>query len=51
MDYIKAADRLWNQTPVTHGNLVGGFEFRGPAIYTTCKPAEALAVPARVPAE
>ena len=47
---------LWNQIPVTLGNLVGGFVFTGLAIYTTYKPAapaepSALAVPAHVPAE
>jgi formate/nitrite transporter len=45
---------LWNQIPVTLGNLVGGFVFTGLAIYTTYKPGtpvEALAVPSRVPAE
>jgi formate/nitrite transporter len=43
---------LWNQIPVTLGNLVGGFCFTGLAIYATYKPA---AEPARraaaVPAE
>jgi len=47
---------LWNQIPVTLGNLVGGFVFTGLAIYTTYKPAApadapARAVPAQVPAE
>jgi len=47
---------LWNQIPVTLGNLVGGFVFTGLAIYATYKPAApadapALAMPARVPAE
>jgi formate/nitrite transporter len=47
---------LWNQIPVTLGNLVGGFVFTGLAIYTTYNPvvpadAPALAVPAQVPAE
>ena len=47
---------IWNQIPVTLGNLVGGFVFTGLAIYTTYKPAAAadapsLAVPSRVPAE
>jgi len=32
---------LWNQIPVTLGNLVGGFVFTGLAIYTTYKPAGA----------
>jgi formate transporter len=47
---------LWNQIPVTLGNLVGGFVFTGLAIYTTYKPASApdappMGVPSRVPAE
>jgi len=47
---------LWNQIPVTLGNLVGGFTFTGLAIYLTYKPQPAskpapLAVPAQVPAE
>jgi formate transporter len=47
---------LWNQIPVTLGNLVGGFVFTGLAIYTTYKPAvpatePTLAAPLRVPAE
>jgi formate transporter len=29
---------LWNQIPVTLGNLVGGFVFTGLALYTTYKP-------------
>jgi formate transporter len=35
---------LWNQIPVTIGNLVGGFCFTGFAIYWTYKPATAAAV-------
>jgi formate transporter len=47
---------VWNQIPVTLGNLVGGFVFTGLALYTTFKPAEPLApksspVAAQVPAE
>jgi formate/nitrite transporter len=47
---------LWNQIPVTIGNLVGGFTFTGLAIYLTYKPRPAprpapLAAPAHVPAE
>ena len=34
---------LWNQIPVTLGNLVGGFCFTGFAIYWTYKPASAPA--------
>jgi len=30
---------LWNQIPVTAGNLVGGFVFTGLALYATYKPA------------
>jgi formate transporter len=43
---------LWNQIPVTLGNLVGGFCFTGFAIYSTYRPAaarparEAVTVPA-----
>ncbi len=37
---------LWNQIPVTLGNLVGGFFFTGFAIYTTYKPP--LPEPARM---
>jgi formate transporter len=45
---------LWNQIPVTLGNLVGGFCFTGFAIYTTYKPAAEsvrMAAPSAVPAE
>ena len=47
---------LWNQIPVTLGNLVGGFTFTGLAIYVTYKPNPAPAkipapTPAGVPAE
>jgi len=53
---------LWNQAPVTLGNLVGGFVFTGLALYLTHKPAQTVeriqAVPAakrmaamQVPAE
>jgi formate/nitrite transporter len=47
---------LWNQIPVTLGNLVGGFCFTGFALYWTYKPATAPAteethIPATVPAE
>ena len=43
---------LWNQIPVTLGNLVGGFCFTGLAIYSTYKPAtEPTRVAATVPAE
>jgi formate/nitrite transporter len=47
---------LWNQIPVTLGNLVGGFTFTGLALYATYKPAPQLApldadLVVRVPAE
>lgn len=45
---------LWNQIPVTLGNLVGGFLFTGLAIYMTHKPRTAavpLTMPTQVPAE
>ncbi len=46
---------MWNQIPVTLGNLVGGFVFTGLALYATFKPAEqpapAASVAAQVPAE
>ncbi|MGH6725583.1 MAG: formate/nitrite transporter family protein [Pseudolabrys sp.] len=45
---------LWNQIPVTIGNLVGGFIFTGLAIYITHKPGKAaapLTMPSQVPAE
>ncbi len=34
---------LWNQIPVTLGNLVGGMVFTGMAIYVTHRPLKALA--------
>jgi len=45
---------LWNQIPVTLGNLVGGFIFTGLAIYTTYKPRSTAVMaptPTGVPAE
>jgi formate transporter len=45
---------LWNQIPVTLGNLVGGFIFTGLALYITHKPRTGLAPltsPKQVPAE
>jgi formate/nitrite transporter len=44
---------LWNQIPVTLGNLVGGFIFTGLALYITHKPRAAapLTMPTQVPAE
>src|SRR6266702_6033670 len=47
---------VWNQIPVTLGNLVGGFVFTGLALYSTFKPAQPLTsaaapIAAQVPAE
>jgi len=46
---------VWNQIPVTLGNLVGGFVFTGLALYATYRPAkQALPVSpivAQAPAE
>ncbi len=47
---------LWNQIPVTLGNIIGGFVFTGLALYATYKPRSTkevapLTAPARVPAE
>jgi len=45
---------LWNQIPVTLGNLVGGFIFTGLALYITHRPRMApapLTMPTQVPAE
>src|SRR5580700_103103 len=46
---------LWNQIPVTLGNIVGGFTFTGLAIYMTYRPKPASKVmaptPTGVPAE
>jgi formate/nitrite transporter len=46
---------LWNQIPVTLGNLVGGFTFTGLALYMTHRPRKAqpapLTAPTQVPAE
>ena len=47
---------LWNQIPVTLGNLVGGFTFTGLAIYMTYRPQSSPArvmapTPTGVPAE
>ena len=40
---------LWNQIPVTLGNVVGGFLFTGFAIYTTYKPKAPAPLPALAP--
>lgn len=46
---------IWNQIPVTLGNLVGGFVFTGLALYLTHKPRSTapapLTAPTGVPAE
>lgn len=44
---------LWNQIPVTLGNLVGGFLFTGLALYLTHRPKRntAQTIPAAIPAE
>jgi formate transporter len=39
---------LWNQIPVTLGNLVGGFVFTGLALYATYKPADPTVATASV---
>ncbi len=39
---------LWNQIPVTLGNLVGGFIFTGLALYTTYKPSQPQAAAAPI---
>jgi formate/nitrite transporter len=39
---------LWNQIPVTLGNVVGGFVFTGLALYVTYKPAKPPAAAASV---
>jgi formate/nitrite transporter FocA (FNT family) len=47
---------VWNQIPVTLGNIVGGLLFTGLALYATYKPTAPLApksspVTAHMPAE
>jgi formate/nitrite transporter FocA (FNT family) len=46
---------VWNQIPVTVGNLIGGFVFTGLALYATYKPAgqrtPAGSIAAQIPAE
>jgi formate transporter len=47
---------MWNQIPVTLGNLVGDFVFTGLALYSTFKPAQPLTsaaapIAAQVPAQ
>jgi formate/nitrite transporter FocA (FNT family) len=45
---------LWNQIPVTLGNLVGGFVFTGLALYLTYRPrpaSELVRAATQVPAE
>ncbi len=40
---------LWNQIPVTIGNLVGGFVFTGLALYLTHRPRVTAPAPLRAP--
>jgi formate transporter len=40
---------LWNQIPVTIGNLIGGFIFTGLALYLTHKPRAIAPAPLRAP--
>jgi formate/nitrite transporter len=40
---------LWNQIPVTLGNIVGGFVFTGLALYLTHKPASPKPAPLAAP--
>jgi formate transporter len=42
---------VWNQIPVTLGNLVGGFVFTGLALYSTYKPAKQQGTAAPVAAQ
>jgi formate/nitrite transporter len=42
---------LWNQVPVTLGNLAGGFTFTGLALYITHRPRKPAPATIRVPAE
>jgi formate/nitrite transporter len=45
---------LWNQIPVTLGNIVGGFIFTGLALYVTHRPASvpmSTTMPSGIPAE
>jgi formate/nitrite transporter FocA (FNT family) len=42
---------VWNQIPVTLGNLVGGFVCTGLALYSTFKPRTQLAPPAQAVAQ
>jgi formate/nitrite transporter len=42
---------VWNQIPVTLGNIVGGFVFTGLAIYATYKPAKRQASAAPIVAQ
>jgi len=42
---------VWNQIPVTLGNLVGGFLFTGLALYATYKPGGLAPASAPVAAE
>lgn len=42
---------LWNQIPVTIGNLIGGFLFTGLFLYWTYSPAKTAAQPAQISAD
>ena len=37
---------IWNEIPVTIGNIIGGMIFTGLALYVTYKPAKSAATPA-----
>jgi formate/nitrite transporter len=39
---------VWNQIPVTLGNLFGGFVFTGLALYATYRPKQAIQAPSHV---
>ena len=42
---------VWNQIPVTLGNIVGGFLFTGLALYATYKPAAQMTAASSAPAQ
>jgi formate/nitrite transporter len=42
---------VWNQIPVTLGNIVGGFLFTGLALYATYKPAVQMTAASSAPAQ
>ena len=41
---------IWNQLPVTLGNLIGGFLFTGLFLYWTYRPGREQTAPGTVPA-